>query len=273
MDDETITPASIGLIAHHARVLHVTHEVTADAMMSPDQPLLHWHVSRYAPDASGDGPIDIPGEGEKTLRFSARETLTAIQRTGHEDLRNDIIATGMILGTLRLADAVDKGGYHLYDEPLLEFLRHYRNACAHGGRWRMSVSKKHGWSKAALRGLELHPDLDGELAVLGTVDRATHLHLLEDVAAYFQTFALRSALKEVHSRYAGRPLDTVREQLHEAMLSRGFDNVGTHAVETYSKMISGGRLFMPKVLPEKYHPIDDLGPQFPRQGIRTPDGT
>lgn len=267
MNDDTITPARIGLIAHHARVLHVTHEVTADAMMSPDQPLLHWHLSRFPPDVSGDGPIDIPGPDDTTLRFSARETLTAIQRTGHEDLRHDIIATGMILGALRLADAVEKGGYHLYDEPLLEFLRHYRNACAHGGRWRIPVSKKHGWKKAALRGLELHPDLDGEVAVLGTVDRATHLHLLEDVASYFQTFALRSALQEVHSRYAGRSLDTVREQLYGALLSRGFDRAGPQAVETYSKMISAGLLFMPKVLPEKYVPIDELGPTFPRQGL------
>lgn len=267
MNDDTITPARIGLIAHHARVLHVSHEVAADAMMSPDQPLLHWHLSRFPPDPSGDAPIDIPGPGDTTLRFSARETLTAIQRTGHEDLRHDIIATGMILGTLRLADAVEKGGYHLYDEPLLEFLRHYRNACAHGGRWRMKVSKTHGWNKAALRGLELHPDLDGEVAVLGTVDRAMHLHLLEDVASYFQTFALRSALKEVHSRYAGRPLDTVREQLQEAMLSRGFDDVAPGTVEALSRMISMGFLFMPKVLPERYTPVNELGPRFPRQGL------
>lgn len=242
MNDKTITPARIGLIAHHARVLHVTHEVTADAMMSPDKPLLHWHLSRFPPDSSGDGPIDIPGPDDTTLRFSATEALTAIQRTGHEDLRHDIIATGMILGALRLADAVKKGGYHLYDEPLLEFLRHYRNACAHGGRWHIAVSKKHGWKKAALRGLELNPDLDGEVAVLGTIDRATHLHLLEDVAAYFQTFALRSALKEVHSRYAGRSLDTVREQLHRVFWARGFDDVAPDVLESSSRVcqLNGG---------------------------------
>ena len=89
----------------------------------------------------------------------------------------------MLLGATRIGDLILQGNYSKTTEPLLQFARHFRNACAHGDRWYFTNGEpKH---PASCRGLTLDAALDGKRATYETVSPRLYLEFLDDISNYF----------------------------------------------------------------------------------------
>ncbi len=69
------------------------------------------------------------------------------------------------------------------DVPLLQFARHFRNACAHGDRWHFNADQPK--YPAALRNLVLTRDLRGQQATFVTVSPWHFIEFLDDLSNHF----------------------------------------------------------------------------------------
>jgi len=100
-------------------------------------------------------------------------------------LGEDLVAFATIYATTRIGDEVDR--LQLRDEtsPLMEFLRHLRNACAHGNRWYFTGTEPK--NPAVWRHLTVEPAWHGQRAMYGTLGPAEYLDLLDDLAGRFRS--------------------------------------------------------------------------------------
>ncbi len=88
-------------------------------------------------------------------------------------------------GATRLGDDLGQAGLDDRGEPLLQFARHLRNACAHGNRWHFRPGEpKH---PAALRGRQLDTSLHGSNALFDWVGPGDYLDFLEDLATFLRS--------------------------------------------------------------------------------------
>jgi hypothetical protein len=78
---------------------------------------------------------------------------------------------------------IDQGGHRDRREPLLEFARHYRNACAHGDRWSFRAGEP--CFPASCRQLTVTAALHGQKATWTTVGPRLHVEYLDDIADHF----------------------------------------------------------------------------------------
>ena len=71
------------------------------------------------------------------MALSARGVLTALSRLRGDVLGEDLMSGAMTMGAVRLGDLLAPADLLRPDVPLLQFARHFRNACAHGDRWHL----------------------------------------------------------------------------------------------------------------------------------------
>jgi hypothetical protein len=122
------------------------------------------------------------GDEAERLVFSAREVLAKMAMLQGDPVR-DLLSICMLLAGTRLGDMIVTGGHLRNDVPLLQFARHFRNACAHGDRWHFVRGEpKHA---AALRDLVLTRDLHGRQATFVTVSPRRFVDLLDDLSNHF----------------------------------------------------------------------------------------
>lgn len=50
----------------------------------------------------------------------------------------DLMSASMLVGGTRIGDLIRQSGPWPRDQPLIQFARHFRNACAHGDRWNLA---------------------------------------------------------------------------------------------------------------------------------------
>jgi hypothetical protein len=94
-------------------------------------------------------------------------------------LRDDTLAFAAMFIVTRLEDDLQQLGLRNPHSPALEFLRHIRNAAAHGNRWHFRGQEPR--NPAKLRNIELDPSLHDAPAYNGTVGPGDFLDLLDDV--------------------------------------------------------------------------------------------
>lgn len=193
--------------------------VSLGPLMHPDRPVLQWMLSLTGAPPDGDIPITLPSQGECVLSFSMREVMTKITQVRGETLSHDLLSTGMILGAVRLGDLIVRGNYNRKDAPLLQFARHYRNACAHGDRWHFRPDEPK--AVASVRGLTLTRNLNGTRATFATVSPRLHIEFLEDVHAYFLQVAAQQVVDETSASHAGQPFYDVRTALADRARAAG----------------------------------------------------
>lgn len=153
-------------------------------LMHPSVPLLQWTLSYLEVDEGGDIPFDVAhGPGEKVISFSTRDALTKLTNLRREVLGDDLMSISMIHGAVRLGDMIDRGGHRASNVPLMEFARHFRNACAHGDRWHFRNGEPK--SPAACRELVLTADLQGQRATFVAVSPRRYVEFLDDVSNHF----------------------------------------------------------------------------------------
>ncbi|EFL32200.1 predicted protein [Streptomyces viridochromogenes DSM 40736] len=152
-------------------------------LADPRQPLMAIYRDLY--EQTADSPLVIyrndgtPHSAERLTDIFAKSSSTAGAGLG-EDLLN--FAT--MHGAARLGDAIQRAGLSDRTSPLLQFVRHFRNACAHGNRWHFQNAEPR--QPAELRGIVLTSALHGSKAAGGTVGAGDYLDMLDDVAAHFR---------------------------------------------------------------------------------------
>jgi hypothetical protein len=153
-------------------------------LLHPAVPLLQWHRTELGVEPGDDIPIDLRhGSEEKALSYSASEALTKLTTLRGEVVGHDLMSISMMHGATRLGDLIDMGGHRQGNEPILEFARHFRNACAHGDRWHFrNKEPKH---PAACRDLVLSATLDGQRATWNTISPRRYVEFLDDISNYF----------------------------------------------------------------------------------------
>jgi hypothetical protein len=155
------------------------------SLFDPNLPILRTLLEQVQ-DTSGDLPIvvgDAPDDDGEKLVFSAREILTKVTQLRGDIIGKDLLSISMLLGATRIGDLILQGNHSKTTEPLMQFARHFRNACAHGDRWYF----KNGEPKhpASCRALTLSASLDGKRATYDTVSPKLYVEYLDDVSNYF----------------------------------------------------------------------------------------
>ncbi|WP_044494919.1 hypothetical protein [Nesterenkonia massiliensis] len=254
MTSDDLTPGAIARRAADYRIVHLAHGFSVTAMLHPSLPLHKFALDLTGSSTQGDTPLYVDGPGDTDLEFSAKEVLTALTRV-EDRVATDLLSAGSLAAGLHIGDAIEKGGYRDFDNPLLEFARHYRNACAHGGDWDIRENKKYGWNPAILRDLELSPDLHGKRAVWGTVTPYLHLIFLDEIRAHFDTMALQRALRSTwETKNTGASGDT-EQLLMQNLCSQGVSGIDSLLLEQLSRQLDLGDRPQPVVNPVVYEPV------------------
>jgi hypothetical protein len=153
-------------------------------LLDPRRPLVSLLETYYG--SSRTAPLQVfRSDGTLQSTESMEQVLGKATTLHGEVLRDDLWTIGMMHGATRLYDMMDGASLVLPGQPLLEFGRHFRNACAHGNRWHFYRGEpKH---PAVLRGRPLTAALQGGQAAMGWVGPGDYLDYLEDLAAYLRS--------------------------------------------------------------------------------------
>jgi hypothetical protein len=172
--------------AQEFKILNLALQFGMAAFFLPDLPILRALLQFNGQSPDDDLPMhllsDVPGD-ETRLTFSAREVMSKASQLRGEILGHDFMSIAMMTGATRIADMIQSGGYSRTDVPLLQFARHYRNACAHGDRWEFRPGEPK--YQASCRHLTLTPALHGQRATFATVSPRLHVEFLDDITNYF----------------------------------------------------------------------------------------
>jgi hypothetical protein len=191
------TERDIAQRAQELKVLHLGLMLTVPSLFDPNLPILRTLLEQLQEPPSGDLPIvvgDSPDDQEEKLVYSAREILTKATQLRGDIVGKDLLSISMLLGATRIGDLILQGNYSTTTEPLIQFARHFRNACAHGDRWHF----KNGEPKhpASCRSLALSASLDGKRATYDTVSPKLYVEYLDDISNYFLPGAVLQPSRE-----------------------------------------------------------------------------
>jgi hypothetical protein len=176
--------------AHLLKVVFLALGACVPAILDPDLMILRGLLAKAGAQPHEDFPMEVGGHErirpgiDKVLTFSMREVLTAASTALPIDVvRDDVFAIGMLHGGIRLGDMINRGGF-LNDTsvPLLQFAKHFRNACAHGDRRHFRGPIKY---PATCRGLTITDDLHGKRATMEAVSPRLYVDFLDDIANHF----------------------------------------------------------------------------------------
>ncbi len=176
------TAADIAQRADALRTVFLGLQLSVLGLLDPRAPLLQG-LSAVGIDPTA--PVAVfRVDGTTYSEESIADILERASALAHAgDIRADLLFVGAMQGGTRLGDDLQQAGLirkHT-EEPLLQFARHLRNACAHGNRWHfLEGEPKH---PAALRGRQLDRSLHGSRAVFDWVGPGDYLDFLDDLVA------------------------------------------------------------------------------------------
>ena len=182
------TGEEIALSAQQWKVLFLGQNLSVMSMLMPDLPVLRAALELAGLPLDGDFSMDLmhgtdeAGPNRERYSFSAREVATKASMLRGTILQ-DLISMPMLTAALRVHDMVKLSGLNDPNEPLLEFARHYRNACAHGDRWYFRGEEPR--RPAQCRDVALTADLHDARATWNVVSPRLHVEFLDDIANFF----------------------------------------------------------------------------------------
>jgi hypothetical protein len=154
------------------------------ALLHPRVPLLQ--VYETVLDIPGSAPAEIHRQ-DGTIHSDEpiAEILRQVTTLPGGGLEGDLMPLAAMQGATRIGDDLQQAQLMTTSEPLLEFARHFRNACAHGNRWHF----RHGEPKhsASLRGRQLDASLHGSRALFDWVGPGDYLDFLDDLVALLRS--------------------------------------------------------------------------------------
>ena len=175
--------------AEELRIIFLGLNMAVFAMSLPSYPLL-----RAVNEACGNfgTPVDQPvAVGDESLgleeRFSALEVLQKLVNLSGDSRVEDVMHVAMMQGAIRMGALVDAGDFRDPNDPLLEFTRHFRNACAHDGKWHFRNGEPR--ARAELRGRSLEASMHGAQALWSWVTPYLYMQWLADMRDHFAELA------------------------------------------------------------------------------------
>jgi hypothetical protein len=181
--DEKTTPIYIARRAQEFKIMTLALYMSVTIMMDPRLPVLQWTLDQARTPRDSDIPIELPyGDEPERLSYSTREVLTKMANLQGDPVK-DLLSISMLLAGTRLGHMINTGGHMRQDVPLLQFARHFRNACAHGDRWHFVAGEPK--YPAALRDLVLTRDVHGRQATFVTVSPRQFVDFLDDLSNHF----------------------------------------------------------------------------------------
>lgn len=185
--DRRSAAAAIVTRADELKYVFLGMALAMPVLLHPDTPLIHI-LCHPAFGQSPDAPVvlrRIDGSEHSAERLG--DVLRRVATLRGDVLKDDVMNFAMMQGATRVADMIDQAKLRDSNEPLLEFARHLRNACAHGNRW--YFAGKEPRHPASLRGRHLDRSFHGQQAVWGGgwLGPAEYLDYLDDISTYFST--------------------------------------------------------------------------------------
>lgn len=189
MTSDLPTAAHLARRAEELRTIFLGLNMAVIAMSLPTLPLL-----RAVNEACGnfgipvDQPLTVGDEGlgmEET--FSTVEVLQKLVHLSGDSRRDDVMYVAMMQGAIRMGSLIDAGDFRDRNNPLLEFTRHFRNACAHNGKWQFRNGEPR--AAAVLRGLRLDAAMNGTQALWSPVSPFLYMLWLADLREHFAAVA------------------------------------------------------------------------------------
>jgi hypothetical protein len=176
----------IATLAEELKAAYAGLNLAVVTLADPRLPL--WPVWRDVYEMTPDAPLIIRRQdgtqhsGERVYDVLARAA--AIPGGG---LRGDLLSFVCMHGATRIGDQIKEAGLRDKDNPLLEFVRHFRNACAHGNRWHFTNNEPR--YPAALRGRAVTAAMHGSRAAPDWVGPGDYLDMLDDLITHFRGLA------------------------------------------------------------------------------------
>ena len=178
--------------------MHFGMMLALPSMLDPTCPILRTELARAQLPPDGDMPFHLyhdAQDNKESLVYSVREILTKMTMLRGDILGRDLLSISMLHGATRIGDMISQRGPYPHDVPLLQFVRHFRNACAHGDRWNFVGNEpKH---HAACRDTVLSASLHGQRATLTTVSPRRYVEFLDDISNYFVPGLVPAPKREV----------------------------------------------------------------------------
>lgn len=166
------------------RSLFVVQALAGGLAINPSMPLLT--AFRLAHPGTHDGfTVDLrvsdPRSGESRT-LDAAQAMSDVGHMSHDRSSSFLMLSAMTLGLIQLEDRIKSAGLRDPSSPLLEFLRHARNAAAHGGFWAFSRSEPRNHAEFQDAVLEISM---GGARLDSTLNLKRYADLLDAVADHF----------------------------------------------------------------------------------------
>lgn len=174
------TAQDIATRAREFQAMYIGVMLALPPLLDPATPLVAC-MARYGQTA--DSPVQVVRkDGTVHSTESVGTWLRLVSELRGDVMARDLMSVGAIQAASRLGDMIDAAGLRDPSVPLLEFARHYRNACAHGDRWHFVSGEPR--RPAVLRGRALDANLHGTRATYDWVGPGDHMDFLDDIAHY-----------------------------------------------------------------------------------------
>lgn len=189
------TRSDIADLAERYEGLIPALSITWPLILHPAHPLAEIAAIYLVDGGPGDDlPFelkDAPGDPEPIV-LSSKQVFERVAASAAETPTAEVrvLSVGMAAAAIHIHDEIKAAGFHCYRDPFLEFLRHFRNACAHGDRW--TFTKKEPSNEAHFGDLIVGKELEGRRATFETVGPKTFILLLRAVQGYFRQPSERS---------------------------------------------------------------------------------
>ena len=245
--------ARLARLANELKITALAQGAVLMALYDPRLPLLTVSLEMLDAPTDGDLPLRLPSDDEQdTLTFSLREVLQRVGQLAETTVRQDLMSSSMMMGALRIGDSIKRTGLHRSNVPLLEFARHFRNACGHGDRWTFRGPEPR--FPAATDRLKVERSWNGRRATWETVSTRGYIDFLDEIHIYFRQVALHRAISTAFDEADGEPLDVVRHALSGQLTNYAVPIEDHHLLAGIVEAISSGHLpaALPTVPPIQY---------------------
>lgn len=171
--------------AQEMKIAFLGLSLTLASLLDPTLPILATELRRAGLPPNGDMPFILRHDSSdpEFLNFNVRDILTRASQLHGEVLGKDLMSTAMSMGATRIGFMIIHADMSRKDIPILQFARHFRNACAHGDRWEFKPGQPE--TPASCRHVVLDASMAGRRATYETVTPRLYVEFLDDISNYF----------------------------------------------------------------------------------------
>jgi len=154
--------------------------VAAQLAVLPGQPLLAaWRsIWPHIPDPT----LKLSAPDGSSEQYRVAQVLEELSTMGYESMGSTVLRSAQIATAVTVGDLVTQSAKYDPTDPLHQFLRHYRNGCAHGDRW--NVHSDALKNPAQFMDIAVDDSMNGHRTT-DAVSPLRHIQVLQAVSDYF----------------------------------------------------------------------------------------